>query len=80
MTITHPSKIYLKPHVSQDSLKKYGFRIVREQWKGGSPIVSMTIAHRDVVYEGIRYETYNLDGIGLCECLEINHHSSPVDP
>lgn len=72
MTIlSHPSKIYLKPFVNQDTLQKYGFKLLKEQWRGGSSVVYLTIQNHRTIYHGGKYEFYHFDGLGLCECFEL---------
>jgi hypothetical protein len=70
-TASHPSRIYLKPSIDQHILKRYGFKIIKEQWRGGSSVVYMTIQKDDIIYHGGKYEFYHFHGIGLCECFEV---------
>lgn len=67
----HPSRIYFKPFVNQNTLKKYGFKIIKEQWRGVSSVVYMSIQNNHIIYNGGKYEFYHFDGLGLCECFEI---------
>jgi hypothetical protein len=70
MTIQHPRKIYFKPCITQHRLIRYGFRILKEQWRGGSGLVFLTLTRGEFIYEAVKYETYDWYGIGYCECLE----------
>jgi hypothetical protein len=58
-------------------LRRYGFRILKEQWRGGSSAVFLTLARGEFIYEALKYETYDWYGIGYCECLEISRVLSP---
>jgi hypothetical protein len=77
MITQHPSKIYFKPCITQQKLRRYGFRILKEQWRGGSSAVFLTLTRGEFIYEALKYETYDWYGIGYCECLEISRVFSP---